>query len=641
MYHGPRMTKSDGAGSRRFVPRGRHLFLYDLVAIAVAIVGAFALRFDTRDPIGMVSSYVPVALLPLLVQPIVNVGFGLYRREWQYASVHELVAIASAVGTATAINAVAFLALASAGAPGTSGMPRSYFPLEGMITLLLVGGGRFALRIALETSGRPGWTEEPTPVRSLVYGAGAAGAALARLSVRDRSAGFSIVGFLDDDPHKRGSRLHGHRIRGSLSDLGSAVRNTDATQLVVAMPSAPGSSVRSAVDSARELGLAVRIVPPLDDLLGDANQITRIRPVSLEDLLRREPARANQDELAQYLNGASVLVTGGGGSIGAELIRQIMLLGPRHLTVLDNSEVALWSIEREFADRSSPEQSLVEIALADVRSPAAVTRVIERAEPDVVFHAAALKHVPMCEVHPSEAVLTNVIGTRNVVQACAESGVGQFILISTDKAVHPVSVMGATKRLAELVTVEVAAALERRYAAVRFGNVLGSSGSVVPIFSDQLERGTPLTITHPDATRYFMTIPEAVTLILEAGSDTAPGEIYLLDMGEPVRVLDLARDMIRLSGLAPDSVEIVFTGLRPGERLHETLLFDHELVGPTRHDRVMRARSEGNLPGRGSAVAMAADLEALAIKADERGVRKLLIASGVLQTSDAVAATVG
>jgi FlaA1/EpsC-like NDP-sugar epimerase len=635
------MTPSDGAALRRFVPRGRHLFVYDLVAIVVAIVGAFALRFDTRDPIGVVLSFAPVALLPLVTQPLVNVGFGLYRREWQYASVRELIAITGAVATATAINAILFLSLASIDAPGTAGMPRSYFPLEGMITLLLLGGGRFALRIALEAGGRVDLADRESPVvRTLVYGAGAAGSALARLARLDRSTGISIVGFMDDDPHKRGSRLHGHRIMGNLAGLETAARRTHATQLIVAMPSAPGSTVRAAVDSASDLGLSVRIVPPLDDLLGDANQITRIRPVRLDDLLRRERAQANQDELAQYLNGASVMVTGGGGSIGSELVRQIMLLGPRRLTVLDNSEVALWSIEREYIDRASLQRPPIEVALADVRSAAAVARIIERSEPDVVFHAAALKHVPMCEAHPAETVLTNVIGTRNVVQACADSGVGQFILISTDKAVHPVSIMGATKRLAELVTVEVAAAFGRRYAAVRFGNVLGSSGSVVPIFSDQLKRGGPLTITHPEATRYFMTIPEAVTLILEAGSDTAPGEVYLLDMGEPMRVLDLAHDMIRLSGLDPDSVEIEFTGLRAGERLHETLLFDHESVRPTRHHRVMATLASPSLPGRGSAVALAAELEALAVKADERGVRRALIASGVLQTSDAVAATV-
>ena len=636
------MTKVDGPSRARFVPRGRHLLLYDLAAIGAAIVGAFALRFDARDPIGLVALYAPIALLPLVVQPLLNFVFGLYRREWRYASVRELIAITGAVATGTAINAIAFLYLSSLEVPGAAGLPRSYFPLEGMVSLLLLGGGRFALRIALENSGRLGESGDTRGiVRTLVYGAGAAGAAMARLSPRDRSTGMSIVGFLDDDPNKRGSRLHGHRIFGSLDDLPQAVRKTDAVQLVVAMPTAPGQSVRAAVDIAQALGLTVRIVPPLEEMLGHSDRITSIRPVSLEDLLRRDTALPDRDELAQYLNGASVLVTGGGGSIGIELARQIMALGPRRLTVLDNSEVALWAFEREFTDRFGLERPTYEAALADVRSAAAVARIVERSEPDVVFHAAALKHVPICELHPSEAVLTNVIGTRNVVEACGRFGVGQFILISTDKAVQPVSIMGATKRLAELVTVELATSLDRPYAAVRFGNVLGSSGSVVPVFTNQLQRGLPLTITHPEATRFFMTIPEAVTLILEAGTDAVPGEIYLLDMGEPVRIVDLARDMIRLAGLAPDSVDIVFTGLRPGERLHETLLFDHESAAPTRHDRVMRARSPHNPLNTAGAVELASELEAAARRADEREVRKLLVASGVLQGSDALVATMG
>ncbi len=613
------------------------MFAYDLLAILASIVGAFALRFDARDPIGMVTLYAPVALLPVVVQPLVNVGFGLYRREWRYAGVRELIAITAAVGTGTAINAMAFLWLSSNDVAGTAGLPRSYFPLEGMLCLLLVGGGRFALRIALESIGRSGGTNEDEGIsRTLVYGAGAAGAAMVRLASRDRSTGLSIIGFLDDDRAKRGSRLHGQRIYGALDQLPRAVRSSGATQLVIAMPSAPGSVIRTAVDHAQELGLTVRIVPPLDELLGGADQITRVRPVSLDDLLRRESARSDRGELAQYLNGASVLVTGGGGSIGAELVRQVMVLGPRRLTVVDNSEVALWTIEREFANRKGTERGAFEIALADVRSAAAINRVIERAEPDVVFHAAALKHVPVCELHPSEAVLTNVIGTRNVVEACGRYRIGRFILISTDKAVHPVSVMGATKRLAELVTVELSAKFAGSYAAVRFGNVLGSSGSVVPIFQDQLERGLPLTITHPDATRFFMTIPEAVTLILEAGSDASRGEIYLLDMGDPVRILDLATDMIRLSGLAADSVEIVFTGLRPGERLHETLLFDHESVEATLHDRVMRTRSGGTSLTVPSALAVVTDLERMAAAADDRAVRERLLSSGVLQAGDAL-----
>jgi FlaA1/EpsC-like NDP-sugar epimerase len=511
-----------------------------------------------------------------------------------------------------------------------------------MISLLFIGGGRFALRIALESSGRSGGTdEEEGATRTLVYGAGEAGAAMARLADRDRSTGITIVGFLDDDPHKKGSRLHGSRIFGSLDDLPTAARETNAAQLIVAMPSAPGSILRSAVDRGQELRLAVRVVPSLDELLGDPDRITRVRPVRLEDLLRRDTVHADRDALAQYLNGASVLVTGGGGSIGSELVRQVMALGPRRMTVLDNSEVALWSIDRELADRPSPERPQLDTVLADVRSAASVARAVERSEADVVLHAAALKHVPICEAYPSEAVLTNVVGTQNVVDACARYGVGQFILISTDKAVHPVSVMGATKRLAELITVEKAFEAGRPYAAVRFGNVLGSSGSVIPVFTDQLERGLPITITHPEATRYFMTIPEAVTLILEAGSDATSGEIYLLDMGEPVRIVDLARDMVRLAGLSPDSVEFVYTGLRPGERLHETLLFDHETVLPTKRHRVMRAGSVSSPIVGGSARSVARQIEIRARESDERSVRRLLVESGVLQASDAVALTVG
>jgi FlaA1/EpsC-like NDP-sugar epimerase len=636
------MLTSGQATARGFVPRGRHLLAYDLLAIVASIVAAFALRFDARDPVGMVAAFAPISLLPLVIQPLVNVAFGLYRREWRYASVRELVAITAAVGTSTVVGSIAFVWLSSLGAAGTAGLPRSFFPLEGIVSLLLLGGGRFALRLILENAGRSGDTDdEQGLIRTLIYGAGEAGTTLARLARRDRSIGMKVVGFLDDDPNKRGSRLYGARISGDLSTLARTIRERRASQLVVAMPSASGTRIRAAVEQAQDLGLRVRIVPPLDELLGHTDRLTRVRPVSLEDLLRRETASVDHDDLTQYLNAASVLVTGGGGSIGSELVRQILVLGPRRLTVVDNSEVALWTIEREVSARLRGEPTVLETILADVRISAALDRAIDRSEADVVFHAAALKHVPICELHPSEAVLTNVVGTRNVVAACDRGRVGQFVLISTDKAVQPVSVMGATKRIAELVTVEAAHRVSRPYAAVRFGNVLGSSGSVVPIFRDQLERGGPLTVTDPEATRYFMTIPEAVTLILKAGSDATPGEIYLLDMGDPVRILDLARDMIRLSGLAPDSVEIQFTGLRPGERLHEQLLFDHESVGPTGHDRVLRTLTGGPSPRTGSVSDLVDELEELAMRSDDRAVRERLVASGVLQTGDAVAVSVG
>lgn len=620
---------------RRFVPRGRHMLVYDLLSVAASVVGAFTLRFDARDPFGQVLLFAPVSLLPLATQPLTNVVFGLYQREWRYASVRELVSIFAAVFTASVVNAVAFLTLAALGMPGTSGLPRSFFLLEGMLSLILIGGGRFALRIAQEGL-RPS-TRVGDEVPTLVYGAGAAGAAMARLARQERAAAISVVGFLDDDPAKRGSRLHGIRIHGGLDQLGRAIRDTAATQLVVAMPTAPGSVIRKAVDTAHQQGLSVRIARPLDEMLGTPDRLIRIRQVSLDDLLRREQARYDRDDLARYLNGASILVTGAGGSIGSELVRQMIVLGPRRLTVVDHSEVALWSVQREFAARSGVDYGAFDVALADVRSPAAINRIMDRAEPDVVFHAAALKHVPVCESHPSEAVLTNVVGTRNVVVASGDRGVERFILISTDKAVQPVSVMGATKRLAELVTQEVSAKYAGSYAAVRFGNVLGSSGSVVPIFQDQLERGIPLTVTDPEATRYFMTIPEAVTLILEAASDASSGEIYLLDMGEPIRILDLAQDMIRLSGLSPDDVEIHITGLRPGERLHEQLLFDHESVAPTTHDRVLRTLSAGSKPRAGLAANLIDELAILAQRSDDRAVRELLASSGMLQGGGAEA----
>jgi FlaA1/EpsC-like NDP-sugar epimerase len=351
----------------------------------------------------------------------------------------------------------------------------------------------------------------------------------------------------------------------------------------------------------------------------------RIRCVSVEDLLRREPVDIDTDAVAGYLNGASVLVTGGGGSIGSELVRQIMAIGPRLLTVVDNHEEALWSIERELAERLAANPGVTfEPVLADIRSQETVDVVIGHARPDVVFHAAALKHVPMVEHAPSEGALTNVFGSRNVISACERLGVKRFVLISTDKAVEPVSAMGATKRLAELLTVASARRSRRPYVAVRFGNVLGSSGSVIPIFQRQLEQGKPITITHADATRFFMTIPEAVSLILQAGSTPDSGVIFVLDMGDPVKIVDLARDLIHLSGIADGQVPIVYTGLRAGERLHESLFHDHETTESTGHESIMRIRANAVGPVGKPLEDMLAKLETLARQHDDDAVRDLL-----------------
>jgi FlaA1/EpsC-like NDP-sugar epimerase len=611
---------------RNFVLRGRHLFVYDVAATAVAIVMAFLLRYDLASFPGSLQQALPAGLLPLFVMPLVFVGFGLYRREWRYASVQEMYLIVFAVMVGTVVAALLFVTLAQFHFPGTHGYPRSVFAVEALLEVAFVGGSRFAVRASLERRGVSGESDEELGVvPTIVYGAGETGATIARVASRDPAAHLNVVGFIDDDPAKRGSRLLGKRVFGGPEALAKAAHDTHAKQLLVAMPTASGTAVRRAFELGLELGLQVRTVPHPRELLSGDSLASRIRRVSVEDLLRREPVDIDTDAVAGYLNGASVLVTGGGGSIGSELVRQIMAIGPRLLTVVDNHEEALWSIERELAERLAANPGVTfEPVLADIRSQETVDVVIGHAKPDVVFHAAALKHVPMVEHAPSEGALTNVFGSRNVISACERLGVKRFVLISTDKAVEPVSAMGATKRLAELLTVASARRTRRPFVAVRFGNVLGSSGSVIPIFQRQLEQGKPITITHADATRFFMTIPEAVSLILQAGSTPDSGVIFVLDMGDPVKIVDLARDLIHLSGIADGQVPIVYTGLRAGERLHESLFHDHETTETTGHESIMRIRANAVGPVGKPLEEMLAKLEKLAQHHDDDAVRDLL-----------------
>ncbi|MGA2513476.1 MAG: nucleoside-diphosphate sugar epimerase/dehydratase [Candidatus Limnocylindrales bacterium] len=611
---------------RDFVPRGRHLFAYDILATLVAIVAGFGLQFDALDVGPKISPFLPVAWLPLVLMPPTYAIFGIYRREWRYASVQEMFSLALAVLVGTVVTVGVFLVLAYAGVAGTAGFPKSIFATEGLLSLALVGGGRFALRAYLERRGISGGTDEELGiVPTIVYGAGETGATVARVAARDPAAHLDVVGFIDDDPAKHGSRLMGKPVFGGPDRLPAAVRTTHARQLLVAMPTASGTAVRRAFERGQELGLEVRTVPHPRELLGGESLTGRVRKVSVEDLLRREPVEIDTDAVAGYLNGMSVLVTGGGGSIGGELVRQIMAVGPRLITVVDNHEENLWSIERELAERVASNPGVVfEAVLADIRSPEAVDAVIGRARPEVVFHAAALKHVPIVELSPAEGFMTNVVGSRNVISACERLGVKRLVLISTDKAVEPVGAMGATKRLAELLTVASARRTGRPYVAVRFGNVLGSSGSVIPTFQRQLEQGRPITITHPDATRYFMTIPEAVSLILQAGATADSGDIYVLDMGEAVRIVDLARDLIRLSGLDSARVPIVYTGLRAGERLHEALFYDHETTEQTGHPSILRVRSDAVGPVGEPLEALLARLDPAARRHDDDAVRELL-----------------
>lgn len=582
------VTLQFGAASGR-LPSGGALFVFDLCATALSIVLSLVLRFETINFDEALLPYLPVALLPLLVRPPVRLAFGLYRREWRFASTRDLRDILGSVVVGSVIIVALYGVAAFLDVPGANPFPRSFFLIEPLITAGLVGGVRLMLRMRIENSLVRKQRERFT--RTLIYGAGEAGASLARASARDEGVGIHVVGFLDDDPRKHGSRLLGHRVHGSLDDLPSVSSKTGATQLLIAMPSRSGAPFRRATRAAVELGLDVKTVPPIVDWLTGKTRIAPPRSISVEDLLRREPVQLDIESIAKYLNGASVLVTGGGGSIGGELVRQIVRLGPRVLTVLDSQESALWNMERDVAPELGPSGVRLNPVLADVRDASGIDAVIRRAKPDVVFHAAALKHVPYVEMHPRQGVLTNVFGTRHVLTSCESAGVSRFVLISTDKAVEPTSIMGCTKRVAELLTLEVGRRTKLPYTVVRFGNVLGSSGSLIPLLERQLDDGLPLTITSPDATRYFMTLSESVMLILQAGAADAPAVTYVLDMGSSVRIGELVNDLVRMKGMSEDAVEYRIIGLRPGEKLHEKLFFDDEDAVPTGHPSILRAVS--------------------------------------------------
>ena len=613
------------------VPSAGLLFVYDIAATALSIVLSLVLRFDTLDLSEALLPYLPAALFPLVIRPPVGVAFGLYYREWRFASMRELRDIVASAVVGSILIVTLFGIASLLGAPGTSPFPRSFFIIEPLITLGLVGGGRFALRMSLERAPTRRPRTQLTP--TLIYGAGEAGAAIARSSTGDLQMGIRVVGFVDDDQRKHGSRLLGQRVFGSLDDLAPIVERTGARQLLIAMPSRSGEPLRRAVTAGQEMGLDVKIIPAIRDLITGEIQTARPRQISVDDLLRREPVQIDNEAIAKYLNGASVLVTGGGGSIGGELARQILRLGPRVLTVLDHNEAGLWNFERD-AGTTLPSASGVRVnpVLADVRSQTAISGVISRAKPDVVFHAAALKHVPYVELHPSEGVLTNVLGTRHVLEACRLAGVPRFVLISTDKAVEPTSMMGWTKRLAELLTTQASQVTGMPYSAVRFGNVLGSSGSLVPLVERQLHDGVPLTITEPDATRYFMTLAEAVTLILGAGAAATPGGLYVLDMGAPVRIGDLVRDLVRLHGIEDDEVSMTITGLRPGEKLHESLHFPFERLEETGHAGIRRAVVQRSVPT-DELDSLVRDLEAAAMAHDDQRVRHLLRSLGTLRVN--------
>jgi FlaA1/EpsC-like NDP-sugar epimerase len=570
--------------------RGRHLFAIDLVCGAAAVYLALGLRADLAfEPVSMLA-YLPAALIPLLARPLVNVRFGLYRREWRHASIPELTHILRATLAGSLVAVGIFVISAALGVGGTVGFPRSFWLIEGVLSLGFLGGVRVAIRAVAEAAPVTTASDSQGGAATLLYGAGRAGSMVAR-SARDPRAGVQPVGFLDDDPALHGQFVAGLPVIGSLLDLERAVEKTGAKLLLITMPDASGRSVRRIVDEAARLGLEVRTVPQFYELFDGSVDAYRIRRIKVEDLLRRPALQAHAPGVTPLVEDRVVFITGAGGSIGSELARQVFARRPHRMVLVDRAEGPLYGIQRDLETMAKRGLGGGELRthIANVATRAVMQRLMIEHRPDIIFHAAAYKHVPMMEQHPSDAVHVNVGGTLSVLDAAEALNVAQFVLVSTDKAVRPSSVMGASKRIAEALVAEAAYRTNRKYLSVRFGNVLGSSGSVVPLFQHQLEEGQPLTITHPEITRYFMTIPEAVWLILDAAALGAPGNLLVLDMGEPVRIVDLAQDLIRLAGRDPASVPIEFTGLRPGEKLHEELFYATERVTPTASDRIMLA----------------------------------------------------
>jgi len=574
-----------------FKSRSALAFAHDVVAVGVAWIGAYLLRFnfDTSDPY-----FVGVWLtLPwiLVTQTGVFLLFGLYRGLWRYASVPDLrrIVLAAVVGvTATA------LVLQFAQLPVV--VPRSVFVLDPILLIMLMGGSRLAYRTLKENRLVSLNALNAQPV--LVLGAGDAGAALVRSLARSRE--WRVVGLLDDNVGKHGLQIHALPVLGRLDELPAIAERLSVSHAIVALPSASHTERRRAVELCTQAGLRPLTVPAFDDLVSGRVTISALRHVELDDLLGRDPVSLDTGGLREWLRNRVVMVTGAGGSIGSELCRQIARFEPSRLILFELNEFALYTVEQEFRSRH-PDLPLTPF-IGDVKDKARVEQVLQQYRPAVVFHAAAFKHVPLMEDDNAwQAVLNNVAGTEVLARAAIEHGVEKFVFVSTDKAVNPTSVMGASKRLAEMVCQSLQSTVSpgardgaTRFVMVRFGNVLGSTGSVIPRFREQIAAGGPVTVTHPEVTRFFMSIPEAVQLVLQAGLMGKGGEIFVLDMGEPVRIADLARDLIKLSGYTSDDIEIVYTGLRPGEKLYEEPLAADENALPTPHPKlkIARAREE-------------------------------------------------
>lgn len=555
--------------------------LHDVAAAAIAWWFAYLLRFNFDLPAAFREELWGTLVWVVPLQSAVFWAFSLYRGIWRYASVMDLRRILFAV-----IASVVLIPLVLGLFRVQGIVPRSVLIIDLLLLLLTMGGSRLLYRLWKENLLYGNFHLQGEPV--IVLGAGGAGIGLSK--ELSRSTDWHLVGFLDDDSSKQGCTLNGIKVLGKLDSLSHWSEKLGVNQVIIAMPSASHQERKRAIDFANQQGIKTLTVPAFDDLLSGRVAISQLRAVELDDLLGRDPVQLDEAGLHEQLTGKVVMVTGAGGSIGSELCRQIARFTPRKLVLFESSEFALYKIEQEL-QKTFPQLDIVYLA-GDVRDEARLEQAFTECGPSAVFHAAAYKHVPLMERHNAwQAVRNNIFGTWRVASCAQRHGVEKFVLISTDKAVNPTNVMGTTKRMAEMVCQGLQRASGTRFVIVRFGNVLGSNGSVIPKFREQIAKGGPVTVTHPEITRFFMSIPEAAQLVLQAGCMGKGGEIFVLDMGEPVKIVDLAKELIHLSGLSEDDIKIEFTGLRPGEKLYEELLANDENTLATPHPKLRIAQA--------------------------------------------------
>ena len=558
--------------------------LIDSIAIVISFFGAFILRFDFTIPVSFNSFYIVWLPIFILGKLSIYVLFGFYRGIWRYTSLWDIINIVKA-----SLFASVALIILFAFTVGFSGFPRSIFLSDFILSVILVSSSRVAVRIYFSHFYFEQNDSNKAPKkRLLLVGAGQTGEKITREIINTPSSEYSVVGFVDDDPGKHHAQMHGYRVWGKVSDIESL--SIQYEEILITAPSATGDQMRRIVAYCKKTGKRYKTVPSLSEIINNDVTIRSIRDVSYMDLLGREEIKLNMNSIDQFIKGKRLLVTGAGGSIGSELVRQCLSFRPAMLLLVDISEYNLFMIEQEL-NKIKPQTSIRYI-LGDVRDKDWLSQLYHDYKPQVILHAAAYKHVPIQEKYPREAVLTNVLGTLNLIELSVEFEVEKFVLVSTDKAVHPVNVMGATKRLAEIMVQCINHTSKTEFMAVRFGNVLGSSGSVIPLFQEQIKNGGPVRITHPDMIRYFMSIPEAAQLILQAGALGRGGEVFVLDMGKPVKIREMAYDLIRLSGLEPEKdIPIIYTGVRPGEKLFEELVIRGENISRTEHSKILTLRN--------------------------------------------------